>query len=243
MLSLEERYRKFEFQLTDLEDQIIQYMLEHRRDVVKMSIQKLAKETHTVPNSIMRLMKKLEYEGFTQLKLRLKDEMEETETNPDSFQYEIERTFELTDPKLIEVASEWMHQSQRLLVYGAGALSYISELLVMNIKPFHKDVTFTVHRHQNIAALHHFTKKDLVILLSQSGDTDQTVELAEYAKERGARVLGMSHMGESRLSRVADLMLYCYAPKEEIKGYNTTNFVPMAIVGRKVVEAYRKLCV
>lgn len=243
MLPLEDRYRKFEFQLTDLEDQIIQYILHNRMEVVNMSIQHLAKQTHTVPNSIMRLMKKLDYEGFTQLKLRLKDELATKETKSQSFQYEIERTMELTDTRLIQLAGEWMNQSHRILVFGAGAHSYISELIVMNIKPFHKEVTFSEHRHENIAALQHFTKKDVVILLSQSGDTKQTLDLGDYAKKQGARIIGMSHIGESSLSKLADLMLYCYAPKEETKGYNTTNFVPMAMISRLLLESYRKLCV
>ncbi|WP_371018868.1 MurR/RpiR family transcriptional regulator [Pseudalkalibacillus sp. JSM 102089] len=243
MLSLADRYRKFEFQLTDLEDQIIQYILQNRSDVVNMSVQHLAQQTHTVPNSVMRLMKKLEYEGFTQLKLRLKDEMATKETKSPSFQYEMERTMELTDKRLIQLASEWIHHSQRLLVFGAGAHSYISELIVMNIRPFHKDVTFSEHRHENMASLQRFTKKDVVILLSQSGETEQTLDLGKYAKNQGARIIGMSHIGESSLTELVDLMLYCYAPKEETKGYNTTNFVPMAMIARLLVESYRKLCV
>ncbi|MBM7692765.1 DNA-binding MurR/RpiR family transcriptional regulator [Peribacillus deserti] len=243
MLTLEERYRKHEFQLTDLEEQIIEYILSHRELVVGMSIQNLAKETFTVPNSIMRLMKKLEYEGFTQLKLRLKDELSALKKEESSFRQELDKTWDLVDEKMIGQAADWMAASQRLLVFGAGAQAAISELLVMNIKAFHKEVTFSEHRHENIAALQHFRKKDVVILLSQSGETEQTLDLAVLAKKQEARVIGISHFGKSRLSNLADLMLYCYAPKEETNGYNTTNFVPMAIVGRLLVEAYRKRCV
>ena len=60
-MKFEERVLKYEFELNDTDDEIIEYIRKNRNNISKISIQKIASDLYTVPNSIMRLSKKLGY--------------------------------------------------------------------------------------------------------------------------------------------------------------------------------------
>ena len=53
----EDRVHKFEYKLNDTDDQIVEYIREHTQDIVHMSIQYLASQLFTVPNTITRFVK------------------------------------------------------------------------------------------------------------------------------------------------------------------------------------------
>ncbi|NER40454.1 hypothetical protein G3M54_04080 [Bacillus megaterium NBRC 15308 = ATCC 14581] len=55
----EDRVHKFEYKLNDTDDQIVEYIREHTQDIVHMSIQYLASQLFTVPNTITRFCKNL----------------------------------------------------------------------------------------------------------------------------------------------------------------------------------------
>jgi glucosamine--fructose-6-phosphate aminotransferase (isomerizing) len=74
----------------------------------------------------------------------------------------------------------------------------------------------------------------LAVVVSQSGETEEIVTTARWARERGARVVGVSNAEEAALSRVADMMLVTRAGPERAvpatKTY-TTQLAAMAVLG------------
>ena len=70
-----------------------------------------------------------------------------------------------------------------------------------------------------------FKKNTLVIAVSQSGETADTLACVRHAKEKGLRTLGIVNAVETSLSREADLCAYTYAGPEiavaTTKGYAT----------------------
>ena len=74
---------------------------------------------------------------------------------------------------------------------------------------------------------------DLVIAVSQSGETLDTMEAVREAKKKGARVLAISNVVESSIPRLADLAFYTHAGPEigvaSTKAF-TTQLVAMALL-------------
>jgi glutamine---fructose-6-phosphate transaminase (isomerizing) len=74
----------------------------------------------------------------------------------------------------------------------------------------------------------------LAVVLSQSGETEEIVETASWARDRGARVVGVTNAGGSALARVADLALVTRAGTERAvpatKTY-TTQLAAMSVLG------------
>jgi glucosamine--fructose-6-phosphate aminotransferase (isomerizing) len=59
-----------------------------------------------------------------------------------------------------------------------------------------------------------FTKKDLVIAVSQSGETADTLAAVRSAREAGARLLAIANVLDSAIPRAADGALYTHAGPE-----------------------------
>src|SRR5690606_30453337 len=59
-----------------------------------------------------------------------------------------------------------------------------------------------------------FTKGDLVIAVSQSGETLDTLAALEEAKRHGARTIALTNVLESAIARAADAALYTHAGPE-----------------------------
>lgn len=58
------------------------------------------------------------------------------------------------------------------------------------------------------------TKNSLVLALSQSGETADTIAAVKLVKEKGAKVIGLCNQKNSRLSRLADHSFYIHAGPE-----------------------------
>ncbi len=67
------------------------------------------------------------------------------------------------------------------------------------------------------------SEKDLVIIISQSGETIDTLAALRMAKERGAQTLAIVNTVGSSIARAADHVMYCFAGPEiavaSTKGY------------------------
>ncbi len=71
-MKFEDRVILNELKFTDTDDQIIEYIRKNKDKVLSQSIQDTAEQLYTVPNTIVRLSKKLGYNGFSELKFELK---------------------------------------------------------------------------------------------------------------------------------------------------------------------------
>ena len=66
-----DRVKKYEYKLNDTDDLIIEFLTEHQSEINSISIKDIASKLYVAPNTIMRLAKKLEYSGFSELKALL----------------------------------------------------------------------------------------------------------------------------------------------------------------------------
>lgn len=238
-MRFEERVHKFEYKLTDTDDQIVTYIQQNKAEVVTLSIQRLAAMFFTVPNTLSRLSKKLGYDGFSQLKNSLKDEIHGEQTEPqDSLPYNIRKTFELIDTEKMAIVARMIHEAGRVLLFGVGETAPYCELLAKHLKIAKKEAEFHVHRHETMEEIELLTSADLLIIISISGETAQVLEIAELGKRKGVPIVSVTHFSRNTLQGIADLSLYCYAPRKMIKQYNVTDKTPLMITLQEFSEYY-----
>jgi glucosamine--fructose-6-phosphate aminotransferase (isomerizing) len=97
-----------------------------------------------------------------------------------------------------------------------------------------------------------FTSRDLVVAVSQSGETADTLAAVKTAKEAGARILTIANVVDSAIPRISDAVLYTHAGPEigvaSTKCY-TTQLVALLLLavhlgrsrGKLSVEASREI--
>ncbi len=239
MMLFEERVREFEYKLNDTDDQIIEFILKNKDEAVKMSIQHLAARLFTVPNTITRLSKKLGYEGFSQMKMSLKEELHiEEEPVEDSLAYNIQKTFSLIDQDKLSIMTKMIQKAHRILFFAVGDTAPLCEMMVKYLKVVGKQSEYYFHRHDMIHEIKSLKETDVLFLISLSGETNQILEMAQLAKERGVQLISLTHFQENSLQRISDVKLYCYSPPKRLHDYNITDKTPVMLVLRAFVEFY-----
>lgn len=234
-----ERVKKHEHKFTDTEDMIIEYMINNKEEVVKSSIQSLADKFFTVPNTIVRLCKKMEYDGFSQLKNNLKNEMKSKNKALDSgFQSNILKTLEIIDYEKIKKVVDIMHKSRSIIVYGIGQNSNLCELFVKELRTAHENTNYYSQRDENLYNIEKLGEQDLFFVLSQRGKTKDVIEAAKLASSKGCKVVALTHICENELQDIADISLYCYSTSKKINGYDISDKVPMMMIMRAIIEQY-----
>lgn len=130
-MRFEERAHKYEYKLNDTDDQIIEYIIKNKEAVVHSTIKKISSDLFTVPNTIMRLSKKLGYDGFSHMKNSIRTELEKGETPIENSTYQnIQKTFELIDEEVIRMSAKTIHDAKHVLFYAVGNSSDLCNTMV-----------------------------------------------------------------------------------------------------------------
>lgn len=123
--------------LNETETYVYNYVVKNTKKVLNESIRELANNTHVSTATVMRFCKKMGCEGFTELKYRLKENVEIQETKEDDannqFDSFIERVESSDYLESIHRAAEIIKQSDLILTLGIGTTGdfakYTSRLL------------------------------------------------------------------------------------------------------------------
>ncbi|QPA32328.1 MurR/RpiR family transcriptional regulator [Thermaerobacillus caldiproteolyticus] len=237
-MKFEERVQIYAHKLNETDDQIVDYILSHRQEIVNMSIQKLSQNLYTVPNTIVRLAKKLGYKGFSELKtaLVLEDRLKTFDITKISDH--IFKTYDMIDMDTIDMAARKIYESKRTLFYGVGDSAYFCEMMAKNLRCVGKQAEFFTQRHEMIYSAEHIQPKDLIFVISVSGETKQVLDAVTIAKQKEVFIVSLTHLNENSLAALSNLRLYCWAPKQFINKYEITDRTSLMIVLRKLSEHY-----
>ncbi|GGC99289.1 RpiR family transcriptional regulator [Thalassobacillus devorans] len=230
-MDIQARAHKYEYKLNDTDDEIIEYIVKNKECVIKMSIQMLAKKFYTVPNTITRLSKKLGYDGFSQLKNTLKEEVQgEVREQDSTLQYNMKRTLDLVDREMLRKVADKLKDSRHIYIFGVGDTVPFCEILSTHIKIGGKSAEYFLHRHDAVYAMNHAKSQDVLILISMSGETRQIMEMAGLAKEKGVTIVSLTHFTRNSLESEADMRLFFYSPKKMLENYNISDKTPVMMI-------------
>ncbi len=136
----------------------------------------------------------------------MKEIMEQKET--------IARAINLDTEKLMNLAEKIKHAYGTYLVGcgTAGKVAMVGEYLFGEIAKKHVNVKFG----SEFASVKNFlTDRSLVIAISQSGETADTLEAIEIAKSKGATVVSIVNVETSTMARLSDIVLPLKAGPEK----------------------------
>lgn len=239
MMKFEERVLKYEFELNDTDDQIIDYIRKNRHRINKLSIQKIASELYVVPNSIMRLCKKLGYTGFSQLKVLLQEEDNTVDQISKSrIPVNVIKTIELIDyDQLYDVAKK-MKICKTVHFLGVGDSCSYCEMMVRHLRCLDKRAECYQNYHDIDFRTQHCDKNDMLFFISASGENKRLIDVAKKAKERGLITISVTHFNKNGLSQIVDIPLYFYGEQRQVNGYNVNDRTGLMILLRELSEVF-----
>src|SRR5690625_5289502 len=218
---LNQRINNSQEDLTKTDYQILNYLMAHKEKVLDMSIHEISEKTFVSAASIVRLAKKLNFSGFSELKFSLRSEIEEDSVHFKSsislLEDDINDTLNLiSEQNLIPICQEFS-RAKNIFVYGTDwgekvGVSYLARnFIACNIYSSQFPSITEFHW-----ALDNISEDDLVVIISFSGSASHLKEVIPSLKIKNVPILSITPLSGNYLASEATYRLY-------YKGTNLTD--------------------
>jgi len=216
--------------MTDIEQSISNYFLNHVQELKNISARKIADDLYVAPSTIVRFCQKLGYKGYDDFREKFLEETEYINThfqefNPnfpfketDSdwhiannighlYKETVSDTLGLIDYKTLEAACSLLDKKQNIYVFANGDLIEPAYSFKNKMIRIGKDVQILERTDLAYVTATQHNERALFILISYSGETNQTLRLAEYLTQEELPFIALTSFGENTLSKLATITL------------------------------------
>lgn len=213
------------------ENEVALYIQKHRHTVCKMSIHDLAKETYSSTSTILRLCKKIGFEGFSDFKMALNSELSKTENKAtidnldfpfqqdDTYENIVDNIFKLYITSITEAIENFDLENMRMItnhlynasiidIYGQGSSRASADEFKEKMQRLGKTICieagYTEQIHQAINSDHtHYA-----IVISHSGNNLENLKIINILKKKQIPMLGITNNKDTYLARAAQDNIY-----------------------------------
>ena len=243
-MKFEERVLQQEFTLNDTDDLIVDYIRKNKANLEHLSIQKVAEDLYLVPNSIMRLCKKLGYKGFAEMKFLVNNEVSENLDIQKLLSKNLYKSMELINYKTLEEVAAKIKNARTCHFIGVGESLYFCEMMVDNLRCYDYRAEYYQTYREIEYRIKHCEEKDILFVISASGENGRLNNWVEEAKQNGIFVISVTHFNENRLAGLAHIPLYYWGDEQKLNGYNVADRTGMMLLLRELTEIFwRMYCV
>lgn len=129
----------------------------------------------------------------------------------------IRQTMEVNDEAVLTHALSRIEEARRIQLCGVGASSLVARDFSYKLQKLGRPVLYDADSHIQMAHASSLGPEDLLIVMSYSGQSLETLSAAQTAKTRGAPVLSITGLQENRLAEIADLRLNLVADESSAR--------------------------
>ncbi len=206
--------------------EIADFILSSPDNAVLLSITELAKSCSTSETTVMRLLKKLDYDSYQVFRINLAKELTDDPRDSVSEELTDEDTVSTIKDKIIrhnvtsiqdlshalsdetlEQALQMIENADRVLFFGVGASGAIAMDALHKFGNIGVNVCSYPDPHLMDIICSHTSPDDLLIAVSHTGESREVLTVAEIARGTGAKVIGLTSFGNSSLAELADLSI------------------------------------
>jgi DNA-binding MurR/RpiR family transcriptional regulator len=217
----------------ELETSLYNYICQNSDKVAYMRIRELADETHVSTASILRFCRKLNCEGFSEFKVKLKMHLEEnkkiTIKSPQHSVVEFfERTLTGDIEEKIRRAASLVNKADNVIFVGIGSSGILAEYGARYFSSLGKFSMYIKDPHFPIHSKLMFNS--VTIALSVSGENNFTVTHLHQLKQEGSKIISITNNKFSTIAKISDLNIPYYVTEEFLEKANITTQVPVVYI-------------
>ncbi|HHX79212.1 MAG TPA: MurR/RpiR family transcriptional regulator [Acholeplasmataceae bacterium] len=239
--------------LSVAEQSVLDYLIENKSTLKEFTVEGIAKAAYTSPASVVRMCKKLGYDGFKDFKvdfilanskIEIPDVKEYTDVilSKDVKEFNgkiaiennvraLEDTLRLFSEEKLKEAAKTIMSARKILLFGKGSSYLVAKDLQMKLRRIDKFCIAQEDSHDQLTDATFIDHRDVVILVSNSGTTSEIVRAAIVAKENKATIIGVVKAGKSLLADISDIVLYTSALEGDFRSAAMTSRISqMAII-------------
>lgn len=242
---------KYMSNLTTQEQAIIDYILEKPELVFTCTAHELAQITYTSASTVVRLCKKLGFNGYPgfqlQLALEYHPQKPEEQTQDiamakgnslpsiiEEVPYLYNQSLELTkasfDLAQLQRIAEWIQGAERVDIYGTNTNYYVAE----ETSAKWNEIGIHAFAHNN-ANLHYLLnnskhKPTVSFLISNTGINASMIEAANILQSHGNKIVAVTSDGNSPLAALCDEVLLSYGYMQQMRLSKITSVISVKYI-------------
>ena len=216
-------------ELSANEKKIADFILENSALIRDYSSQNLAASVGVSQSSIIKFSQKLNYRGFTDLKLAIHESVVKSDTNDEIDEkngvgngktelveerlYNVKNealltTIELNDQARILSAVKLLEQSKRIQIIALGSGSLVARNFASMLIQIGKSVIAEVDTYIQLSSVMTLGKDDVVFVISFSGQSAKMIQITRQAKKAGVSVISLTNYSANSIRSLADIPLF-----------------------------------
>ncbi len=216
-------------QLSANEKKIADFILDNSALIRDYSSQNLAASVGVSQSSVIKFSQKLNYRGFTDLKLAIHESVIMSEgaqrstarplaghQHADCISQRLHKlkndalitTMELNPNDRLVSAVKVLETSRRIQIIAQGASSMVARSFAGMLIQIGKSVIAETTAYIQLSSIVTLAEDDALFVLSYSGHTAQMVQIAQQAKQVGAAVISLTQYSANPIRSLADIRLF-----------------------------------
>ena len=207
------------------EKKIADYILQNPQDVISVSISELADRCGCGDATVVRFSRRLGFEGYQGLRIRVAQEFSHSSTVSQDivredtcytiFRKRIEdvavslhSTLSVLDPEQMETAVQVISEARRIVIFGLGNSAAIAADAAHKFLRLGLDAQSCTDNHMQAIIASHLSRQCVAIGISHSGASRDIVESLRLARLNGATTIAVTNYAASPITTAADVVLH-----------------------------------
>ena len=244
ILKINEYYKTF----TKQEKKLADFLLKNINEASVLTISELSKESGVSCSTINRFAITLGYKGFKEFIRDMYHEANSLPVQENVYEINHENPLNMDIDTVIKVvcnlniesirnslmmleetkvlkAIEAIHKAPRVVVYALSGS--VAPALDLKFKFQRLGINCEVYdnTHSLILSATTLKSKDVVIALSYTGETKEILDALKYVKENGAKIIGITMVGNNSLSKICDICIEHSSVDKGLRTYSTRSRV------------------
>ncbi|WP_026906941.1 MurR/RpiR family transcriptional regulator [Paucisalibacillus globulus] len=238
--------------LSDSERFLLKYIYDHLEEISTMSIVKLSEHASVSTATIVRLMKKIGYDGYTSFKYSIQEKIAKPDTHNElddidlmikqaiiKNEHEVIKTIQMLSIGTIEDAIQKIHDSEKIYIFARGFSEMIANEMTMKFQLLGKNCE--MHNDPNIIRVisQRLKDREMAIFISLSGETNELVEACKNLRINNISTITLTTKMDSTLAKMSELIFLGYKDSHSFfPDYEVRSRLPLQVISRVLLDAY-----
>ena len=214
-------------QLSPKERLIANFIIRQPQSIQTLSIIEFAEQAKVSPATITRFCRTFHCSGYPDFRLKLSADLAQNQI-VQSYQDIVEGkplelivsaieanhirsitdTTHILDLKQLEKAIYALQSARHIAIFGMATSGIVAQDFYQKLVSIGKFASMHSDSHMQITSAALLTDSDVAFAISYSGETPETIDALNCAKERGCTTISLTQYAVSKLSSVADISLF-----------------------------------
>lgn len=217
----------------ELELSLYRYIMKNAEKVVYMRIRELSDEAHVSTTTILRFCKKVNCEGYSEFKIKLKMHLQKNKSDRinDDTSIIIDFFKKLDNSELdkkLNIVCELIKEARNVIFIGTGTSGILCKYAARYFSSIGRFAMYIDDPY--FPRNYKMYEESVIIAISVSGETPTVIEHISNLKRENSTVISITNSENCTVSKISDLNISYYVQREKIGISDITTQIPVLYI-------------